>query len=138
MNEIPATNDVSSLTETRTEEVMLVTLDSFRTETSKSSSALSASSPSFALDGLNLFLGESLTGLILGTILTVCSVAGVSLVVEGGLVDVTGLVTSLNVFLSFLLLKELNLLRLFKSLLFSLCRLPGRPVLYLLGFLLLV
>ena len=138
MNEIPATNDVSSLTETRTEEVMLVTLDSFRTETSKSSSALSASSPSFALDGLNLFLGESLTGLILGTILTVCSVAGVSLVVEGGLVDVTGLVTSLNVFLSFLLMKELNLLRLFKSLLFSLCRLPGRPVLYLLGFLLLV
>ena len=117
---------------------MLVTLDSFRTETSKSSSALSGSSPSFALDGLNLFLGESLTGLILGTILTVCSVAGVSLVVEGGLVDVTGLVTSLNVFLSFLLLKELNLLRLFKSLLFSLCRLPGRPVLYLLGFLLLV
>ena len=138
MNEIPATNDVSSLTETRTEEVMLVTLDSFRTETSKSSSALSASSPSFALDGLNLFFGESLTGLILGTILTVCSVAEVSLVVEGGLVDVTGLVTSLNVFLSFLLMKELNLLRLFKSLLFSLCRLPGRPVLYLLGFLLLV
>ena len=138
MNEIPATNDVSSLTETRTEEVMLVTLDSFRTETSKSSSALSASSPSFALDGLNLVLGESLTGLILGTILMVCSVAGVSLVVEGGLVDVTGLVTSLNVFLSFLLLKELNLLRLFKSLLFSLCRLAGRPVLYLLGFLLLV
>ena len=54
-------------------------------------------------------------------------------VVEGELVVVTSLLLSLNVFL---VLKALNLLLMFASLELSLSfLLPGRPVLYLLGFL---
>ena len=115
---------------------MLVTLDSFLTETSMSSSSALSSSSTFPLSGLNLFLAESLIGLILGTILTDWVVVGdgvvaLEVVVEGDLVVVTSLLLSLNVFL---LLKALNLVLELASLSLSLL-LPGRPVLYLLGFL---
>ena len=81
-------------------------------------------------------MAESLIGLILGTILTdwvvVEDVVVVGLVVEGDLVVVTSLLLSLNVFL---LLKALNLVLELASLLSLSLLLPGRPVLYLLGFL---